>query len=1126
MRNSFTLVVFLVFSFYGQRAFSQVRRQTNARDSVKNSFGLKEKQRLGIRDPFNSFNPLPDNVRREVEYDAVNKLYIIRDIVGGRFFNPPQYLTIEEYQRLVNSEIKRANWRAISDSEVNEVRNTGIIPAMNVYSKSFEKIFGGTLIDIQPRGEAELTFLGRINKNENPLFNESQRVQSNFDFTQRIQMDVVGNIGTKLKLNMNYNTEAQFDFENQVKLDYTGSEDDIIKKIEVGNVSMPLSTSLITGTQALFGVKTQLLFGKLNVTSVFAQQKSQTREIQVNNGAQQNEFRIGGDNYEANKHYFLAAYFRNNYNKALSTPPTLTSGINITKIEVWITNKTGNTTDSRDVLGLIDLGENTPYNTAQIAGGAAYSALPSGYSLTQGPRQSNDLLSKLPANARLTNSNDIISFFQPNGGTDNYAKMTYARKLADKEYTFHPQLGYISLNNALNADEILAVVFRYTYNGVEYQVGEFSTDMSFDQASPKVLYAKLLKNETTKTNLPTWDLMMKNIYSIGGYQISGTDFKLDIYRTDNKSGVEGTAIPEGEKLDDAHVPLKGKLWLQVTGMDRLNQKEERRPDGVFDFIAEDKPFSNTTSSSTTSTLSGTNSLSSLVTNTTSGYITIDPLNGRIIFPVLEPFGSDMASQFNTTEQSLIDKYTYKALYDSTKVVAQQLFTSQNRYIIKGTYQSEVASEFSLNAINVTQGSVKVFSGTIPLQEGEDFTVDYLSGRVKIINTGLLISGQPIRITTENSELFGLQQRSLFGTRFDYKVNNKLNLGATYMNLSEKPLTAKVNLGDEPISNTIWGFDLNYSSSSRYLTRLVDKLPFISTKVPSRFTFSGEFAQLIPGQPSILDNGVDKGGVSYIDDFEAARSVIDLKSAIAWQLSGTPQLFSESQLIDDLAYGYNRARIAFYNIDPTFYNSSGNNIPANLRNNRTELSKNTVREIIEQEVFPFKETVVGQAVSLPTLNIAFYPTKRGPYNYATTGFTANGDLNNPRSRWGGIFRKIDANDFQALNIEYIELWVMDPNIDKTNSAGGDLYFNIGNISEDILKDGRKSLENGLPSAEDPSKYDETNWGRVPKLQPVVQSFDNDPAARAMQDVGLDGLSNTNEKLKFAAAITQIKNVLKI
>ncbi|MES2828199.1 MAG: cell surface protein SprA [Bacteroidota bacterium] len=1129
MRKLLTLTLFLIVYFGGHKAFSQVT-PVRLPDTLRNNFSLKEKQRLGIRPAVNPFAPLPDNLRREVEYDAVNKRYVIRQMLGDKQMAIPQYLTIDEYQRLISSEIKRDNWRTLSNQEVDEVRRTGIIPSLKVNSRAFERIFGGTTIDVQPRGEAELTFLGRINKNENPLFNERQRVQGNFDFNQRIQMDVIGNIGTKLKINMNYNTEAQFDFENQIKLDYTGGEDDIIKKIEAGNVSLPLNTTLITGTQALFGIKTQLQFGKLNVNTVFTQQKSQSREIQITNGAQQNEFRISGDNYEANKHYFLAQYFRSNYNKALTNPPTITSGVIITKIEVWITNKAGNTQDSRDVLGFIDLGENSPYNTAQLSG-AGYSALPSGFSNPLFPRSSNDLLDKLPAGARQTNSNDVISFFQANGATDNFAKLTYARKLADREFTFHPKLGYISLNNALNTDEVLTVAYRYTFNGVEYQVGEFSTDVPFDQATPKVLFTKLLKNETTKTNLPTWDLMMKNIYSIGGFQISAQNFKLDIFRTDEASGIDRPVITEGEKLDQFNKPLKNKLWLQVVGLDRLNQQDELKPDGIFDFETDNEPFSasNTTTGGSSFNNAGTQSNTSgntavLLTNTKNGYITIDPLNGRIIFPQLEPFGKDLAAQFLPSEQAFIDKYTFTALYDSTKVIAQQLFTKQNRYVIKGNYQSEVSSEFSLNAINVPEGSVKVFLGTIPLQEGTDFTVDYQGGRVKILNTGLLISGQPIRISTENNELFGLQQRSLFGTRLDYKVSNKLNIGGTFMSLSEKPLTPKVNLGEEPISNTIWGMDVNYSSASRFLTKLVDRLPFLSTKAPSNITFSGEFAQLVPGHPKALDVGGSTGGVSFLDDFEASRSIIDLKSAISWQLSATPQFFPESQLIDNLAYGYNRAQIAFYNIDPTFYNRGASNLPASLRGNRTELSNHYVREIIEQEVFPFKETTTGQAVTLPTLDLAFYPNLRGPYNYTPTGLNPNGTLTNPRSRWGGLFRRLETNDFEALNIEFIELWLMDPNIYKPNSAGGDLYFNLGNISEDILKDGRKSLENGLPANSDATKYDETNWGRVPKLQPVVQAFDNDPAARRSQDVGLDGLSNANEKAKFAAVVNQIKSQL--
>lgn len=1116
MKIRFLQVVFFLCFLAGKSVKAQVTPSKSTTDSLKNSFNVKEKQQLGLRTFSNPFLILPENIKREVTYDAVNKRYIITEKIGDKLYAAPQYLTIEQYLRLVNADVKRENWRALSNLEINEVRRTGLIPQVKVNSRIFEKIFGGTTIDIQPRGDAELTFLGRINKNENPLFNERQRTQSNFDFNQRIQMDVIGNIGNNMKIKLNYNTEAQFDFENQIKLDYKGGKDDIIQRIEAGNVSLPLNSSLINGTQALFGVKTQLQFGKLDVSAVFTQQKSQTREIKLDNGAQQNDFRLSVSEYEANKHYFLASYFRDNYNRALSNPPNILSGILVTKVEVWITNKTSTTQDSRDVLAFLDLGENRPYNTAQITGGA--SVLPSGFTNPTFPAQSNNLLTNLPPNARLTNSNDVISYFQANGGTDNFAKLTYARKLTEREYVFQPQLGYISLNNPLNADEVLAVAYRYTFNGVEYQVGEFSTDVSFDQANPKVLYTKLLKNETIKTNLPTWDLMMKNIYNIGGYQISKQNFKLDIFRIDDKTGVEMPIIREGNKTSL-------KQYIALTNVDQLNQQKDKKPDGVFDFETDNRAFNSATQNYNGGSSNSVGGVGNLIDNTSNGYITIDPLNGRVIFPLIEPFGKDLAAKFDLpAEQALAEKYSYQQLYDSTKVVAQQLFSNKNLYVIKGAYQSELSSEFSLNSINVAQGSVKVFAGTIPLVEGTDFTVDYQGGRVKIINTAVLMSGQPIRINTENNELFGLQQRSLFGARFDYRVNPKLTLGGTIMNLTEKPLTQKVNYLEEPISNTIFGFDGVYSSSSRFLTKLVDKIPGISTKAPSSITFGAEYARLIPGHPSAINAGGDKGGSSYVDDFEASRSIIDLKSAVPWQISGTPQMFSEAQLIDNLAYGYNRAKLAFYNIDPTFYSATSSAIPASLRNNKTELSNHYVREVIEQEVFPYKEISAGQSVRLPTLDLAYYPNLRGPYNYTTTGFNANGQLTNPRSKWGGIFRRIDVNDFEANNIEYIELWVLDPYIYKPASQGGDLYFNIGNISEDILKDGRKSLENALPANGDPTKYDETNWGRVAKFQPVVQAFDNEPDARKAQDVGLDGLSNANEKVKFAAIINQIRTQL--
>ena len=1054
-------------------------------DTSKLVYPFRDFKNIPLQRTPGIYMPNPSNIRRTVEFDPISKQYIIRERIGERLYRAPQYLSIEEYQRLENQIIKRNYWRELSDLPLVEARTPGFIPPVIVDSKMFEKIFGGSTIDIRPQGSAEITFAGRLNRNENPLFNERQRNQGNFDFNQRIQMNVVGQIGEKLRITTNYNTEAQFDFENQVKLDYTGREDEIIQKIEAGNVSLPLSSTLITGSQALFGIKTQMQFGRLNVTSVFSQQKSQQKEITITNGSQQNEFRLSADDYETNKHYFLAQYFRNNYNRALSSIPIIISNVNITKIEVWVNNRTNSTVDSRDVLGFIDLGENQPYNTAQVQGGAGFSALPAGFNGPGFAQQSNNLLQNLPPGLRLTNSNDANAYFQANGGTDNFAKLTYARKLTEREFTLHNQLGYISLNSALNADEVLSVAYRYTLNGTEYQVGELSTDVQVDNATPRVLFAKLLKNETLKTNLPIWDLMMKNIYSLGAYQISRNDFRLNIFRLDENTGIEKPQITEGQNTN-------GQLWLQLTNLDNLNQQNDRKPDGFFDFIEG---------------------------------VTIDPLNGRITFPLVEPFGSDLAARFNpATEQGLIQKYVFQPLYDSTKVDAQQLFQRLNRYYIRGTYQSQSGSEFQLNAINIPQGSVQVIAGTLPLQEGADFTVDYNSGRVRILNQALLNSGQPIRIKLENNELFGVQQRSLIGSRFDYRVNNKLNLGGTLMNLTENPLTQKVNIGEEAISNTIWGMDLNYNSNSRWLTRMVDKIPFVSTKEVSTITFSGEYANLIPGHPNALNFAGSRNGTSYLDDFEASRSLIDIKSAAPWQISGTPQLFPESQLVNDVAYGYNRARLAFYNIDPIFFRTQNPTTPDNIKSNKLELSNHYVREIFEQEVFPFKQSVTLQPLTLPTFDLSYYPSLRGPYNFSPSGLNPNGALSNPRSRWGGIFRRLEVNDFEALNIEFVEIWVLDPFLYKPNSPGGDLYFNLGNISEDILKDGRKSLENGLPVDNDVSKTDQTVWGRVPRLQPVIQAFDNNPEARQFQDVGLDGLSSNSEREQFSTFINQARTQL--
>ncbi len=1075
----------LLFSAAATSVLAQAPTADTKRDSVKLRYPLSDLPFLNLYQKRNPLDlGLPSNITREVIFDPLTRQYIIREKLGSRLYRPPQYLTIDEYRAYEGQLLKRNHWRALSDRQLTDFRQDRLIPTIYVESEAFEKIFGGKTIDIIPRGTADISIMAQRNKNANPMFNERQRRQWGFDFDQRIQMNLTGQIGDRLKLTTNYNTEAQFDFENQIRLDYTGKDDDIIKRIELGNVAMPLNTTLINGTQALFGLKTQLQFGKLHVTGIFSQQRSQQREITIKNGAQESEFALKADEYEDNQHYFLAHYFRDNFNRALSIAPILTSDVNITQIEVWISNRSNAVDDSRDVMALMDLGEFNPYNPNVQQGTVRPPSTGIPGDLDQ--QLSNRLLPQLAQmdpQFRQAQSNAVQNFFSASGRNDNYAKLTYARKLREgTEYTVNRRLGFISLNMPLHNDQVLAVAYRYTAGGREYQVGEFSTDIPVTPSQPQMLVAKLLKNEILKPNLPIWDLMMKNIYSIGAYGVGQHNFRFNIFRIEDESGVERPAMYEGQNTQN-------KLWIQLTGLDRLNPQNAQQPDGFFDFLPG---------------------------------ITIDPERGRIMFPLVEPFGSDLARQFIPGgEQALIDKYAYQALYDSTKVIAQQFFPNHNRYLIKGSYESEVGTEFQLGAINVPRGSVQVFAGPAPLQEGVDFMVDYDIGRVRILNQALLQSGQPIRIKMENNQLFGLQQRTMMGGRLDYAVNDKLQLGGTVMNLTERPLTQKVNIGEEPISNTMWGLDVSYNSPSRWLTRMVDKIPFLDTKEPSSISFYGEFAQLLPGHPRALNFAGTRSGITYIDDFENSRSFIDIKGAFNWQLSGTPQLFPESQLMDDLQSGFNRARLAFYNIDPIFYRNI-NLTPSNI--NSAELSNHRVREVLEQEVFPYRESTTGLPIFLSTLDMAYYPTLRGPYNYTATGVNPDGTLANPRSRWGGMFRKIDAPDFEAQNIEFVEVWMMDPFLTNPGSQGGDLYFNLGNISEDILKDGRKAMENGMSPSGDLSQIDETNWGRVPRNQPVIQAFDNDPIARARQDIGLDGLNDADERIFHGDFLGRLQGLL--
>ena len=1007
----------------------------------------------------------PSNITTSAEYDPATGCYVVRTRVGDIDIATPFLLTAEQYnnwqlRRSMQEYYRDRNMALITDKEKEPFN----IFDMNFALGPLEKIFGPGGVSLKTQGSVQVQMGVKSNKTDNPSLSLSSRRKTYFDFDQKIQATIAAGVGDRMKFNMTYNTDATFDFDSKnLKLAYEGKEDDIVKNIEAGNVSMTTGSSLIRGSTALFGFKSKLQFGKLTATALVSQQNSESKSVNTKGGAQTTEFTVNADEYDQNRHYFLSQFFRENYDKFAARLPYVASGVKITRIEVWITNKSGKYEQSRNLVAFQDLGESS------VLANNYWTMNPA---LPNPANASNNLLQVIKTDypgARnintVTQALEPLSAYGIEGGRD-FEKVESARLLSSSEYTLNSTLGYISIKSALNADEVLGVAFEYTYGGQVYQVGEFSGDITTTDQS---LYVKMLKSTTSSPKMPMWKLMMKNVYSIGGYQIQKSKFKLNIKYLSDTTGTQINYLP---------VPgLNNQSLLQVMNLDRIDSNEESNPDGFFDFI--------------------------------DGY-TIMPSTGKIIFPVVEPFGSHLAAKIGNPV--IAEQYVYQELYDSTLVVARQ-YADKNKFILTGEYQASSGSQIKLNAMNVPRGSVVVMAGGVRLTENSDYTVDYAMGIVTITNQSIIDSGQNISVTLENQSMFSTQRKTLLGLDLQYQVNKNLNIGGTLLHFSEKALIEKVNIGDEVVNNTMMGLNLTYNGEFMWLTNLLNKIPTVTATQPSRLNLTAEYARLLPHSQK---SGSNKGS-SYVDDFESTQTGIDLRSPYSWFLASTPYdggkdaLFPEAALSNNVDYGKNRALLNWYYIDRMFTQRNSSLAPGYIKSDLVQLSNPYVREVTSKEIFPGRELTYGESNTIQTLNLSFYPSERGPYNLDAENIDEDGNLQNPEKRWGGIMRKIDNSNFEQSNIEYIQFWLMSPFLDENNpnTEGGDLYINLGELSEDILKDGLKSYENGIPADGNDQYLTETAWGRVSRQNSLTYSFDNATGARLRQDVGLDGLPNDDE-----------------
>ncbi len=1030
----------------------------------------------------------PANITDSIIYDAKTKTYYVIEKVGTFYYRKPTTLTQAEFMQLMARKQEQEYFQ--KRSKVISGLNYGLTRPKLTWNKNLvNRLFGtGTdgipKVEIKPQGEVNLITGYQGQRIQNPTLPERAQKSGGLDFNMNYRFNMNASIGEFLKFPISQNSLATFDFENQLKLDYQGKGDGIIKQFQAGNVSFPTRTVLIPGANQVFGIKTVMQFGKAILTFGIADQKSVRNTTQLQGGAQAQRFEVRADEYEENRHFLIAQYFRKNYKKALERMPIINSPVQVRRVEVWVTNRNGITTEARDIVGLMDIGEPQPF--------VPY---PGGVGGTFPQNTANGLYSKIISLNDIRNPANVTSKLNAIGlqPVQDYEKV-FARKLRTDEYYFNARLGFVSLNQPLRDDEVMGVALEYSVNGRVFKIGEFSQDVPPDTLNgiSKIIFLKLLKATSSRTNLPIWDLMMKNVYAVGYGYLQKPDFRLDVLYAEPSTG-------EKNYMPDVDINRQQPL-LSLLNLDNLNNQGDPQPDGRFDYVDS---------------------------------ITVIPQYSRIVFPVLEPFGHDLDYTFTGTDSTAKrNKYLYYPLYDTIKAIAQ-LYPNLNRFIIKGVSKSTGGTDYNIG-FNIPRNSVQITAGGTQLVENLDYTIDYDLGNVKILNTSVLNSGLPVNINFEsNGGGFTGQQRNYLFTRLDYQLNKKLALGSTLVRLGERPFFRKTQINEDPIKNTMIGLDANYNSTSKKITRWLDKLPFYNTTATSSVSASGEVAVMIPGHPAIIGKG--ESSRAFLDDFEGARSSYDLKFPYnQWTLASTPYtatnesgslLVPGSNVINDPKYNDRRGKLAWYQIEQNLQDRKATNNPMkSMPGFLDSLSDVRARLITTNELFPNRTVGFGENL-LPTFDLSFDPYQRGSYNYnaSTTDVNADGSLKLPKQKWGGIMRSIDQPDFETANFEFLEFWVEDPFLDNPTGSGGQMYVNLGNISEDILRDGRRLYENGLNTPNIPAAIDTTRWGRVPAnpIQ-VTNAFSNNPADRPFQDLGLDGMNDVQEDSARTLYLNTLRN----
>ncbi len=1090
--------------------------------------------------------------RRDVTLDTAAYAYRVREVVGEQEVRTPATFTLDEFLAARRQEALGDQFRTLAAQRADrqQARRNGFgfavdIPGGN--ESAFSTIFG--------KNEVALTVNGTSNVNLGVRYDQNSLQQSLSqsgtpfapDFGQDLNLNVAGTIGDKLAINVNYDTQSQFDFENQVSLVYTGYEDDIVQRVEAGNVFLQTPATLIRGGQRLFGIRTDLQFGPLAVTAVASQQDAETVSKTFEGGADAQTFSLAPYDYEDDTHLFLGYAFHNWWDRAHERPqnPQLPPGAGaggglrrFVGIEVWkhepgLTSSTDENIETTWAVALADLGE----PASVLDGGEAYLgafdpvtgrydneavALPDPAN-DQYPTTVLDGVRQDGASVTADIANGLARPLPPTGA---FANNVFKRLRANIDYTFDAQLGWISLATSLTESDLIAVAYQYeTTDGRLVTVGDYGRPaQSTSQNGPRTIL-KLLRADSPKPTDPLWDLTMRNIYRVGGRSLNPTTFQLAV--TYEPAGASASTTPPADELS-----FEQRTFLEVLGLDRVNEQGLATPDDVFDF---------------------------------SSGVTVNPDNGRVIFPVRQPFGDYLYNLIDTgwtvgtigsnngriavsygalTPAQALETYVPRlpdetpqgqTLYDLEPENARRRLPRLTDYRVGGEYKSATQSIFNIG-FQLVEGTVRVTAGDLELTEGVDYRVNYTAGTVEITNPTYLLEGQRVAVEVEQNKFFSIGSKTLLGLRADYTLSEDFGFGATWMQLSERPLGDKFRVGEEALDNSIVGLDGAFRAEPRWLTRAVDWLPLIQTRAPSRFEIRGEVARLSPGSPQTLayrrtrdalqEEGLDfsedeLSGVSYVDDFEGSENAYTaLRFPDGWQLAappngGGPEVVkagppgardasaNEATVTDPVFRSNWRGLFAWYTIPSSAYDPNGFG----------PLLTPATEKITVEDLFPERAQTLSsneRQFPLDLLDVYFDPSRRGPYNY-------NGDLDgvfaqNPRDVWGGFVRPIETSysNFDGQNnIEFIELLV--------SAVGGKdgrqpiaetarLYIDLGRVNEDVVPNGFLNSEDGLQNGDAPVGGEVDSWSRrqTGRTNGFVDFFEE---TQRTEDLGLDGLPST-------------------